>query len=171
MYGKFHIDPASMRLVKEFQPWVKLPEEILLNGIRYFSLARLARELTAKAGIKPGDEKFEEQFWRNYTMFYRWMRLTSLSKDVRRIGRRKALYIPWNVYQELADVVRPNEAAAMIGESTHMLHYWAKMGRLSFVQYDGTQKMISRDGLNEFLERKVELKKKQVKTAAKGLLC
>jgi excisionase family DNA binding protein len=70
------------------------------------------------------------------------------------------LYIPRDIYEELVDVVRPREAAAMIGETAHMVHYWARRGHIGFVQFDGTQRMLSREELQAFLEYRRAAQKK-----------
>jgi len=160
MHGRVHLDPASLAAAGEYLRRTDLPEELTLQGVTHYSLAHLARGLTARSGIEPNSKSFDEEFRRNYTMFYRWMTKTPLSRHVKRVGRRRALYIPWHVHQQLVDVVRPHEAAVMIGETSHMLHYWARTGRIGVVQFDGTQRMIPREELNAFLEYRRASQKK-----------
>jgi hypothetical protein len=154
MYGRVRIDPASLAAAREHLRWTKLPGEVTFQGVTYYSLAHLARTLAAKSGLEPNGKAFDRAFRRNYTMFYRWMTQTPLRSQVKRLGRRRALYIPGDVYERLVDVVRPREAAAMVGETAYMLHYWARKGRIGFVRFEGTQKMIPRQELNAFIQSK-----------------
>jgi hypothetical protein len=162
MYGRVQIDPASLSVAKEHLRWTRLPDEVVLQGGTYYSLAHLARELTMRAGIKPDDASFDRRFRQNYTMFYRWLTQTALHREVRRVGRRHGLYIPAQVYEKLVDVVRPKDAALMIGATPHMLQYWARKGHIGFVRFAGTQKMVPREELNAFLEYRREVQKKAV---------
>ena len=159
MHGRVRIDPASLGAVREPLRWTKLPGQLTLQGVTHYSLAHLARGLTVKSGIEPNDKAFDREFRRNYTMFYRWMTQTPLSRHVKRLGRRRALYIPWHIYERLVNVVRPRDAAAIAGETSHMLHYWARKGRIGFVRFAGTQKMIPRDELSAFLQYRRERRK------------
>lgn len=151
MHGRICIDPTSLHAARDWLRWTALPEELVLHGATYYSLACLARALTAKSGVDAKDKGFAREFRRNYTMLYRWLTLTPLSREVKRVGRRRALYVPWHLYRELADMLRPRDAAAVLGVSPHMLHYWARKGRLGYVQFGGTQRMIPRQALNDFL--------------------
>jgi excisionase family DNA binding protein len=152
MHGRIHLDPASLSAAREDCRWTSLPEELTLQGVTHYSLAHLARGLAARSGAEPNGKSFEQEFRRNYTMFYRWMTQTSLRQQVKRVGRRRALYIPWHIHQELVNVVRPHEAAAILGQTSYMVHYWARKGRLGVVQFAGTQRMIPREDLQAFLE-------------------
>lgn len=152
MHGRVHIDPASLGTIREHARWTSQPEEVVLQGVAYYSLGRLARALSARAGLHPQSAEFRREYRRNYAMFYRWLTETDLKDRVRRVGRRRALYMPWSLYDELVNLVRPQQAAALIGESPHMLHYWARRGRIATVKLGGTQKMIPRAELEDFLE-------------------
>jgi hypothetical protein len=152
MHGRVRLDPASLSVAREYLRWTRLPDELTLQGVKHYSLAHLARGLTARSGMAPDDASFDRAFRRNYTMFYRWMTQTPLREQVQRVGRRRALYIPWPLYEKLVDTVRPQEAAVVIGETPHMLQYWARRGRIGFVQFAGTQKMVPREELDAFLE-------------------
>lgn len=166
MHGRVRIDPASLNAAREWRRWTVLPDELTLHGGSYYSLACLARALTARAGIQATDGVFARQFRRNYTMLYRWLTQTALSRDVQRVGRRRALYVPWRLYNELVDVVRPREAAAVLGVSPYMLHYWARKGRLGYVQFGGTQRMIPRQALQDFLAQRRTVQKTPVGPAS-----
>ena len=169
MHGRVHIDPASLGTIREHARWTHQPDEVVLQGVAYYSLGRLARALCARGGLHPQSPEYRREYRRNYAMFYRWLTETDLKDRVRRVGRRRALYMPWSLYDELVNLVRPHQAAALIGESPHMLHYWTRRGRISAVKLGGTQKMIPRGELEDFLEfRRASRRRAKAPTPAAG---